>query len=681
MPRSAAALFASTSADQDPRDMGYNGITSMVSTSGELNGALSFHVVGQGKFRLRSVWTEPQELDTEEAKRIISLKMQSQLTKMRSKSKQDLDGDAAEIENAIKSRMVLFPGSTWRLLWDLCGLLFIGWDIFAIPLRVFDRVFDPSESPAFNTMGWATLLFWSVDLISSFFTGYVEKGVTVMDGKRIAIHYLKTWFIVDCLIVVPDWVTRIMNFNDDEEGGTDSSPVRLLRILRLLRVLRLLRLLKLDRIWAGIYDHIGSEFVSVLMKILKLIVLLLVVNHLIGCTWWWIGDMAFDNKKPNWIEVNGFDHKGFEYCYISSMHWSLTQFTPASMEVTPENVFERCFAVLVLVFAMVVFSSFVSRITAATSSLREAKQKETREFFLLRRFLRESRISKRLSLRLQRYAEYVKEQQAMRVSRQDVKLLATLSTPLLNELQYELYSRHLSSHAFFRYLHINHLGSAIKLCASALFEVPLAGGDMAFFGGEHATGMIYVVEGDMLYKRRKQPPCQVEMGSWLCEAVLWTDWSHCGDLKAIRETNLIAIDPYQFTQVMSRSPGAWRKASRYALAYCRKLTGCNKVELTDMQLPKFRPELMLMEAKTASQFFETPVGSFNMGGNNDTFWQSLLKRLLGCCRAEQHDDDDQDEDNLLGSWAVSALEEIKETEDGRARDEESGSSEEDSNAG
>eukprot|EP00747_Dinoflagellata_sp_TGD_P089376 gnl/TRDRNA2_/TRDRNA2_164301_c4_seq1.p1 gnl/TRDRNA2_/TRDRNA2_164301_c4~~gnl/TRDRNA2_/TRDRNA2_164301_c4_seq1.p1 ORF type:complete len:731 (+),score=143.81 gnl/TRDRNA2_/TRDRNA2_164301_c4_seq1:312-2195(+) len=588
MPRSAAALFASTSADQDPRDMGYNGITSMVSTSGELNGALSFHVVGQGKFRLRSVWTEPQELDTEEAKRIISLKMQSQLTKMRSKSKQDLDGDAAEIENAIKSRMVLFPGSTWRLLWDLCGLLFIGWDIFAIPLRVFDRVFDPSESPAFNTMGWATLLFWSVDLISSFFTGYVEKGVTVMDGKRIAIHYLKTWFIVDCLIVVPDWVTRIMNFNDDEEGGTDSSPVRLLRILRLLRVLRLLRLLKLDRIWAGIYDHIGSEFVSVLMKILKLIVLLLVVNHLIGCTWWWIGDMAFDNKKPNWIEVNGFDHKGFEYCYISSMHWSLTQFTPASMEVTPENVFERCFAVLVLVFAMVVFSSFVSSITNSMTQLRAIKEDNARQLWLLRRYLRERNVETSLAIRIQRYLEYKGEHMKQHVPEAKVTLLTMLSEHLREELDYAIEAPNLERHPLFA--SIGHVSSITmhRLTNKAVDSKSLARDDVLFIQGEKADHMYYSFFGVLTYVQepanpssKKIPPRQVE-NDWIAEAVMWTPWVHLGQLCAVTECDMITVNAEKFIEVVRGNPIVTALATQYATRFLHWVNSLDDAGLTDI---------------------------------------------------------------------------------------------------
>lgn len=42
-----------------------------------------------------------------------------------------------------------------------------------------------------------------VEIFVNFFTGYFEKGIVIMDRKKIFINYLKTWFIVDMISSIP----------------------------------------------------------------------------------------------------------------------------------------------------------------------------------------------------------------------------------------------------------------------------------------------------------------------------------------------------------------------------------------------------------------------------------------------------------------------------------------------
>merc|ERR1719469_636206 len=122
------------------------------------------------------------------------------------------------------------------------------------------------------------------------------------------------------------------------------------------------------------------------------------------------------------------------------MHWSLTQFTPASMEVRPYNVKERIFSIVVLLGALVSFSSFVSTLTASITYLSSLRSNEVRQFWMLRRYLKELRISRSLSLRVQRYCEYSWNREQSRVQKRSVTLLAYLSGPLREELNAETFA-------------------------------------------------------------------------------------------------------------------------------------------------------------------------------------------------------------------------------------------------
>ena len=54
-----------------------------------------------------------------------------------------------------------------------------------------------------------------------------------------------------------------------------------------------------------------------------------------------------------------------------SLHWSLTQFTPSTQNIAPQNAPERCFAIVVLLAGLMTLSSFVSGVTNAVQTLRK----------------------------------------------------------------------------------------------------------------------------------------------------------------------------------------------------------------------------------------------------------------------------------------------------------------------
>merc|ERR1712232_66922 len=96
---------------------------------------------------------------------------------------------------------------------------------------------------------------------------------------------------------------------------------------------------------------------------------IILVNHVLACVWYKIGEENVPGYG-SWLEHNDMLDKSTAYQYFTALHFSLTQFTPASMDVHPRNLSERMFSVVVLIFALCIFSSFVSSITAAMTYLR-----------------------------------------------------------------------------------------------------------------------------------------------------------------------------------------------------------------------------------------------------------------------------------------------------------------------
>jgi hypothetical protein len=138
-----------------------------------------------------------------------------------------------EVENESPS-CFLDPGSNLRLSWDLFGIPVLSWDLVTIPLGVFD-IGQLGEN-ILGVADWVTLLYWTFDMPMSFVTGFYDReGNVVSDRHTIFRHYLRGPFGLDCVIVVSDWMSTIL-----EMVGNSAPPF--LSNLSIMRVVRITHL-------------------------------------------------------------------------------------------------------------------------------------------------------------------------------------------------------------------------------------------------------------------------------------------------------------------------------------------------------------------------------------------------------------------------------------------------------
>mmetsp|Transcript_16451 Transcript_16451/g.47656 ORF Transcript_16451/g.47656 Transcript_16451/m.47656 type:complete len:820 (+) Transcript_16451:79-2538(+) len=469
------------------------------------------------------------------------------------------------------------PGSQLRTSWDLLCLSLLIFDIVWSPLQVFDL----PKTRATNTWSMVVLVLWTADIPLSFISGYyLPDGNAEMRFRNIIIRYVRSWFPLDLVIVGADWLSTAVDWAAGE-GGSDGSGIslarmgKIMRVARILRSLRILRLAKLRQLLYVIEERVQSEFVSILGGLVQQVGGLLALNHLFACLWWLVGTSS---GSPSWVEkaqlLDEDESKLLQY--LVSLHWSLTQFTPASMEVFPVNIQERGFNVVVLIFAMVVFSSFVSSITSAMTRLRTLRASEVTQSYLLKKYLRENNISPDLSSRVIRYIDLVTDRQKRRTEVGKVQLLQLLSGPLHLELQREVYTPFLEKHSYFEEYANESKAAMGHLCYKALCKVEMSRGDALFHVAADAQQMFFLTSGTLFYRRERgvkdvRRITVVEQGSFFCETVLWMPWVHRGTMKALIEAEIIAMDSAKFREVTRAHPTVARHARRYAVSYREEL--------------------------------------------------------------------------------------------------------------
>eukprot|EP00747_Dinoflagellata_sp_TGD_P008516 gnl/TRDRNA2_/TRDRNA2_118144_c1_seq1.p1 gnl/TRDRNA2_/TRDRNA2_118144_c1~~gnl/TRDRNA2_/TRDRNA2_118144_c1_seq1.p1 ORF type:complete len:436 (+),score=76.53 gnl/TRDRNA2_/TRDRNA2_118144_c1_seq1:3-1310(+) len=353
------------------------------------------------------------------------------------------------------------------------------------------------------------------------------------------------------------------------------------------------------------------------VRIAKNVFTIIFINHFIACVWWGIG--IDGDPEHRWVEPflhlaensDGADSFGLGYHYLVSLHWSLTQFTPATMEVQPKNIRERLYNVVVLIIGLSVFSSFLSSITAAATHLRYVSQQRAIREGTIRRFLAEHKVSMELSSSI---SFFLREQRRVRTTRlheQDLDELSDLPDALRVKLRSEIYAPPVLPHPFFFHLNNAHRSCMGDVCNRAMKEVTALAGNDVFYFGMKGRKMLFVIHGELDYvyvasatddaaivaddanegvgttstSLMQEHSTKLSKDQWAVEMVLWMSWMHRGRLTPHTEVDLMELDAQQFHSVIKQWETAFAHCRAYARVYVeRMLKSCreNGSQLTDL---------------------------------------------------------------------------------------------------
>ncbi|OLP90215.1 EH domain-containing protein 4 [Symbiodinium microadriaticum] len=248
--------------------------------------------------------------------------------------------DAVQEEDSIFQRFVVGPRSKQQMIWSTVGAIWIVWDLITIPLGLFE---DEDFIRLMSTVARVSFVYWFFDIPVHFFFGIEKRGKLEMRPSVLAKHYLRGWFWVDVMIVALDATLILVEaLRDMGVNSTIFRSARFLRTLRLLRLLRLLRVAKLQQELMILANSFLSTHAFMVVKICVGLVMMLMINHVIACCWYGIG--TFDMNGKNWIVQAEMESAPFGEAYAASMHWALTQFTPATQDIAASNAVGSLFA-------------------------------------------------------------------------------------------------------------------------------------------------------------------------------------------------------------------------------------------------------------------------------------------------------------------------------------------------
>jgi len=477
-------------------------------------------------------------------------------------------------------------------------MLFMLYDLIILPMQVFSL---PS-AVVFQVVLWSAVLFWTFDVPLNCVTAAYMNSVLERRISKSAHHYARTWLLFDIMVLIPEYTPLFL------DSSSSSSNVKAFKVVRFMRFLKLLRLAKMERFLREALEVINSLYLLICVSITKLMVGLVLFNHVIACIWFWIGES--DNQ--GWVHQMEVEEATILYRYLTSIHWSLTQFQGTS-EIVPGTTSERAYAVLFLLCALIILAWFVSILTNNMRQIQDLHAEQTFQQRCVRSYLNENKISSTLSVKVKKYIDFQQRREQHRKHNEEV--LLSLPTKLLAELHEEVRSRVLKPHPLFEILSSRALR---RICHEAMDEVMCMTGEFVFNEGDECHQMYFIASGYLRYTTRpimavghvmaghaktweedcfedmrgarasQMGPSDIEpvrlgIGEWLSEAVLWTEWEHAGDLEGLNESLLLALPWDAFANIAKVFPSARASASCYAKKFVAGLDrfGCTFTDLID----------------------------------------------------------------------------------------------------
>jgi voltage-gated potassium channel Kch len=312
-----------------------------------------------------------------------------------------------------KSPLVISPRTWYMRRWDLVTLL----------LLLFTAVVTPVEV-AFLTTALFNVLFWvnrSVDalfvcdIILNFFVAIVdpEDGQLIFHHPTVIKEYLRGWFTIDVVSVMPFDLVSLM-FENESVG-----KLKILRVLRLLRLMKLLRILRAGRIFQRLETQYQIDYSK--LELVKFAILAMITSHWMACTWGIVADL--EDAEYNWMfytpfnsylvsgELSeGMDPRGIVSpmeIYIAAFYWSsMTMTTIGYGDILPSTWVERIFVSAAMLIGAFMYGYIIG---AVGNVIAQANSKKNEFYALmgeLNSFLDEGKLSPELRIRLREYFKY-----------------------------------------------------------------------------------------------------------------------------------------------------------------------------------------------------------------------------------------------------------------------------------
>jgi len=452
---------------------------------------------------------------------------------------------------------VIHPNSKIRNIWAVASVVCFLVDYFYLTVELI----EPLPVPG-NWINWNICAFWTIDVVFTFFTAVFVDFQLHSDCRTIAKQYLKSWFFLDALTVIIQWLTLTVE-------SIPSLPQQA-RSIKLLKMGGLARISKVGKVYGFIQQALEGTNSLDLITIVCVsgsIVCMWAWCHANACLWCYLHLSAF----PETFGVASPFQR-----YLISLNWSMAQMQGSSDVVSADAVVTRLFQSWMVLCSMVVFALFLSHITSALFHQGGRRQDRERKMHTIVEYMNFNRVSTSLSVSIKRHLRH--EMSSGHCTSNEENVFVLLPKTMKRELMCEVRGPFLRTTVFFHAWSGFHGRSFTRMCCDFLSLRSHPPDDIVFTFGEvcqvlyfvHSGNLHYVQYGRMLAsffavdswgKDEKGNSARslfgarlLSPGTIVCEHIIWCPWVHRGDLTSLNYSAILELHASDFFGLVERFP-------------------------------------------------------------------------------------------------------------------------------
>lgn len=271
-------------------------------------------------------------------------------------------------------RCLILPENKWKIKWDFWLIFVLIFVAFTLPYRI---AFSEDDDTTWTVINFIVDFSFVIDIMITFFTAIPdhETNGLITDKRLIAIDYLKSWFWIDLISIIPLDKMISNNSGDMLKLAKFSRFARFTRLIRFFRILRMVKMIRICRDRKRIANRTGDlikidENVS---RLLTFLAVILFIVHVLSCLW---VVAAKVNDTQNWIltyqETNFAEHpqdyEDYETYIVSFYFVSTTVTTVGYGDITGENLVEKVFCIVMLFVGVMTFSYATGSLSSIITS-------------------------------------------------------------------------------------------------------------------------------------------------------------------------------------------------------------------------------------------------------------------------------------------------------------------------
>jgi hypothetical protein len=273
-------------------------------------------------------------------------------------------------------KLLISHDSTWKSIVDIIVLIMVNISSIII---LYDYCFleteneNNTQSFVYNPVYYAIEICFAIFIILQFFQTYQDHStlLIVTDFKKIALRYMKRWFFIDLLSIIP--FELFMSSSD-----SSLKYCKMIRFLRLPKFIQTIDVKRFDNIATSFLTKGESENASkrlmvifnirYFFKIVRLMIMASILAYVLGCVWYLICLSVFNNRFSI-----GYPQESTFFTYYKiyqkpplkklmlSCYYVLTGLTTVGYgDYNAQNEYEKIFGITVMFLGVAIFSYVMS---------------------------------------------------------------------------------------------------------------------------------------------------------------------------------------------------------------------------------------------------------------------------------------------------------------------------------